>query len=128
MYNIGKHTKDKIKEGAKMSLTTICAICGIITCATGVLSFFMGQKNGLSKNSYEQGVKDTRTESELKTINQKIESELKGINQKIDTELKGLNEKLGDFIENTVKREEFATLSQKVENLEKTVYRNQSQK
>ena len=75
--------------------------CTIIGCFIGVMGFFLGQKKGLSTNAYEQGVKDTRIENELKNINQKLD----------------------DVIKDTVSREEFAEYKQKVFALEKIVFK-----
>lgn len=76
-------------------------ICTVIGCVIGVAGFFLGQKKGLATNAYEQGVKDTRIENELKNINQKLD----------------------DVIKDTVNREEFAEYKQRIVALEKTVFK-----
>lgn len=81
----------------------IAGICAIISCSIGVVTFVIGLKKGNSSNSYAQGVKDTR-----------VESELQKINLKIDTELKNINIKLDNYARNTVSQVEYAELSKEV--------------
>lgn len=76
-------------------------ICTVLSCVLAVTGFFLGQKNGLKSNSYEQGQKDANIANELKNINKKLD----------------------DVIKDTVSREEFAEYKQRIVVLEKNVFK-----
>ena len=76
-----------------MDAKVIISLCALIIT---IVSFFLGQKAGISKNGYDQGVKDANIKNAIDNLAKKIE----------------------EYAKDSVRKEEFVRSEEKLKSLE----------
>ena len=77
-----------------MDIKVVISLCGL---AMTVISFILGQKSGISKKGYEQGIKDANIKNSIDNLANKIE----------------------EYAAKSATREEFVRVEEKIKSLNK---------